>query len=294
MIRRGRTPFALVALVATAMLGVAAIPAGAQTEPEDDPYAPYRFTIGESAHEPEARVPEYVIGTDTRTQVLDTTKKLPRKVVHIVFTFPGQGDFQCTGSLIGPEVVATAGHCLYDTDNDVAATNFRVFPGRASRKSKPFGKCTATDSEAQVPQAYKDAIDSLSAEAVTYDFGAVQVDCDQTQTSVFDLAVYNFTNSNDVVLNLNAYHGDKAPGTQWKSKDITVFKFDDVPLVAYKVDTFGGSSGGGLQNKSLSGCTCILAINTLELQFTNGQLRNAGVIVTADVKQFFDDFESTG
>lgn len=290
MTLRGRTRLALVALCAIALTGAVAIPAAAQSEPESDPYAPYRFTIGESAHEPVAAVPEHVVGNDDRKQVLDTTKKLPRKVVHIVFTIPGQGDFFCSGSLIAPEIVATAGHCLYDTDNNVAATNFRVFPGRASRKSKPFGKCTASNLDAVVPQAYKDATDSLSVEAVTYDFGAVELDCEQTLSTVFDLAVYDFTQ--DVTLNLNAYHGDKPPGTQWKSKDITVGEFFDVPLVIYKVDTFGGSSGGGLQNKALSGCTCILVINTLEIQLENGQLRNAGVVVTADVKQFFDDFEA--
>ncbi len=288
---RGRTTrFALAALVTVALTGLAAIPAGAETEPEDDPYAPYRFTIAESAHEPKASVPEYVIGADSRKQVLNTTKQLPRKVVHILMTFAGQGDFQCTGSLIAPDVVATAAHCLYDTQADVAATNVRVFPGRASRKSKPFGKCSATGLGAVVPQEYKDAENTLG-DAIPFDFGAVQIACPQTMSSVFDLAVYEFTPN--VTLNLNAYHGDKPFGTQWKSKDLAVDEDDNQGLVFYLVDTFGGSSGGALQNKALSGCTCILAINTLEGQYA-GQPRNFGVIVTADVKQFFDDFESTG
>lgn len=68
-----------------------------------------------------------IIGSDTRTRVTDTTQAPFRYICNFEYNVPGRGRVAgCTGTLIGPRTVLTAGHCI-DT---IRATHLRVIPGR--------------------------------------------------------------------------------------------------------------------------------------------------------------------
>ena len=56
--------------------------------------------------------------------------QFPYKAIgKLLVTFPGQGDFVCSASVIRPHVVITAGHCIYDPDTQTWATNVTFYPG---------------------------------------------------------------------------------------------------------------------------------------------------------------------
>jgi V8-like Glu-specific endopeptidase len=65
---------------------------------------------------------------DSRTKVADTTAYPNRTIAYIAMTFPDGSVFSCTGTLVTPYVVLTAGHCIYDSRNGGYAARIRVSP----------------------------------------------------------------------------------------------------------------------------------------------------------------------
>lgn len=79
-----------------------------------------------------------VIGSDERRHVSPTTNPPWRSIVSLDVRF-SNGRGSCTGFFIGPRIIATAGHCVYDFDDGGGwATSVRVIPGRDGLK-EPFG-----------------------------------------------------------------------------------------------------------------------------------------------------------
>ncbi|MET1138381.1 trypsin-like serine protease, partial [Bacillus subtilis] len=79
-----------------------------------------------------------VIGSDDRTRVTNTTAYPYRAIVHISSSIGS-----CTGWMIGPKTVATAGHCIYDTSSGSFAGTATVSPGR-NGTSYPYGSVKST------------------------------------------------------------------------------------------------------------------------------------------------------
>ena len=82
---------------------------------------------------------EVIIGMDTRERLYTTTYPSRAKVL---ITFTGG---RCSGTMIGPNTVATAGHCVH-TGGSAGAwrprASFQIYPGRNGTAS-PYGVCTA-------------------------------------------------------------------------------------------------------------------------------------------------------
>jgi V8-like Glu-specific endopeptidase len=85
--------------------------------------------------------PQGVIGSDDRLRISPTTHAPWRTIVSLEVRF-GSQYVSCTGFFIGPRVVATAGHCVYDRAWGWA-NSVRVIPGRDGAV-EPFGSQYAT------------------------------------------------------------------------------------------------------------------------------------------------------
>jgi glutamyl endopeptidase len=179
-----------------------------------------------TAFESESKQAESVIGADTRVQVTGTTSYPYRTA--------GRIDIGCTGTLIGPRHVLTAGHCVYNISNDKWYSSLSFSPGQ-NGSSRPYGKI-----------AWKRAV---SVKGWTrdhkrnYDYAMIILAQDIGNTVGWmgygwksPMPKYN--------VNINGYPGDKPSGTMWHAycqmQIITTYR------LYYPCDTAGGMSGSGV------------------------------------------------
>ena len=100
-----------------------------------------------SALSAEAPEPEALSHAPVNRYEIEDTTSYPARVHGKVFlTFPGEGDFLCSGTVVGSpagNVVLSAGHCVFDAGfSDQWATNWMFVPGRHDGES-PFGEWVA-------------------------------------------------------------------------------------------------------------------------------------------------------
>jgi glutamyl endopeptidase len=172
---------------------------------------------------------EVIIGADTRERLYTTTYPTRAKVL---ITFTGG---RCSGTLIGPNTVATAGHCVHTGGSSGSwrpVSSFRIYPGRDGGLS-PYGSCTART-------LYSVAGWTGSANE-EYDYGAIKLNCTVGNT----VGWFGFvaTTPTYVPTIIGGYPGDK-PLTQWTSSDRV--RALTTRQLFYRNDTIGGQSGSAV------------------------------------------------
>jgi glutamyl endopeptidase len=167
-----------------------------------------------------------VIGADERVQV-NATGNYPYRAI-------GSIAIGCTGTLIGPHHVLTAGHCVYNVDNDKWYKRIDFSPGHNGSQF-PFG--TVGWKKALTVAGWTDHHDER------FDYALIILDRDiGSETGWFGFAYEE--PMRPYLININGYPSDKPEGTMWHAE----CQIDEVRAekVYYPCDTFGGMSGSSI------------------------------------------------
>ena len=194
--------------------------------------------------DPSLAAPSTVIGADNRTQVTNTTAIPWRRNAYIEISFPG-GSGSCTGWFAGPDLVVTAGHCVYNTTAGGWADAIRVVPGK-NGGSEPYG--------AQLAAAWGSVNGWVYNGLGEFDYGFIHLPNGNMGNQV---GWYRYGYFSDTYLqsignvNVTGYPGDKAAGTLWTDND---------PLgllgyysLNYAVDLYNGQSGSAVWYQGADG-----------------------------------------
>jgi glutamyl endopeptidase len=247
MRRQVKAAVAIVA-AAVAMAGVTISPPGGAPDPQEVlpsvrvisstrgditlPVVP-RPGFGQPRRQPVGT--ESVIGTDGRTWLRETTRYPNSAIGRLDFRSGGRS-YWCTGALIDPDTVLTAGHCVHDGSGSTTgwSTAMRFTPA-VNRGVEPFGECDGIEL-LTVPGWY-------ATGAETEDLGLVQLDCEVGhETGWLGVkAVPGAGALRNLPVHVRGYPGDMAWGSLWTMRDR--IRVSGARMVFYLNDTYGGESG---------------------------------------------------
>lgn len=240
------------------------------------------FTSATYADNPDTKTPqEAVIGLDTRHPI-NTPYDPPYNAVARI-TLGGKAF--CTGFLISPDTLVTAGHCLQNWIEDpttkqlsrwdIRAEHLKIYPGFDGNETNPFlGSCTvkATDTL----KGWREKGDPES------DLGVMKLDCSQANLT----NQFQFKSGSDklfeehISVTLSGYHGDKSSDyRQWESSGAVIGHTPN--MIFYDNDTTGGSSGSPVWVWS-NGLPVVVAIHTSSWE-NDDTIVNGGVRLTPDI-----------
>ncbi|HYO83924.1 MAG TPA: trypsin-like serine protease [Bryobacteraceae bacterium] len=171
---------------------------------------------------------ETVLGTDTRQRLYTTS--YPARATALI-TFSGG---YCTGWFYGPNVVATAGHCVHSGGTSGRwHTNVRVWPGY-NAGSAPYGS---------FPAKWVASVSGWTqSRDERYDYGVIKLSTNVGNTVGWFGLLALSGSLNGLPAITQGYPGDKSPAqSQWITSDEVGATHDR--QVFYKTDTFGGQSG---------------------------------------------------
>ncbi len=93
-----------------------------------------------------------IIGEDSRVKVNNTTLNPYQSITFIESKFNNVYE-DCSGTVIAPNKVITAAHCVYNPEHGGLTEQSKLTPG-LNGKIAPFGQFESND--IKVPQQYKD------------------------------------------------------------------------------------------------------------------------------------------
>lgn len=155
-----------------------------------------------------------IIGDDNRTRVKDTTKGPWCNTVRLLMKINGN-NYVGSGFMIGPNSVATAGHCVYSKSNGWASS-ITVIPA-VNGTSKPYGTATMTSMECG-GNWYKD-------ENNQDDWGIIRVNKNIGKSTGWLGLRWQSASYNNQYLYANGYPAEYCP--QYFEQPVTDSNFDE-------------------------------------------------------------------
>jgi V8-like Glu-specific endopeptidase len=184
-----------------------------------------------------------IIGpVDNRVQEIETSHFPLNTVCHLCREYPGQSCAGCSGTLISPDTVLTAGHCLWSLRYSGPPRAIHVMPGRTDRDTLPFGSARAAGF--WVPRGF-----ISGSERALWDFGVIRVAKPFRHTRRFmPLKALSEDELRDVAaryrLTVAGYPSDRPFGTLWSHSER--LKRITPRRVFYSVSTCPGHSGSAV------------------------------------------------
>lgn len=229
---------------------------------------------------------EAVLGTDSR-HAIDTPYTPPYNAIARI-TLDGQ--MFCSGFLISPDTLVTAGHCLqtWKTDAssgemvrlDAKAASLKVYPGFDGNSVTPLlGSCTVRET-ATLPEWHERG-------DKRYDLGIMRLTCTTPNLTNH----LRYAAPSDTLLagkpgvTLSGYHGDKQEDfRQWESSGTVTATTANWLL--YDNDAVAGSSGSPVWVMD-KGTPVVIGVHTYEY-VTDALATNIGTRLTPAIVRLLD------
>jgi V8-like Glu-specific endopeptidase len=233
--------------------------------------------------DPKAPVLEAVFGRGHERRWQEDTASPPWRAVCYLEIRGSTGRGQGTGWMISPDLLVTAGHCIYDANygGNGKATDIVAYPGRngGNFPYQPVA-CVVADAHPK----YRGGVDPK------YDIGILRLSRKiGVEIGWFGLAVYDLQHAMKSLVNLGGYPTSKSPqGSMWK--DAGRIESGDQHFFHYYIDTEKGMSGApvfwsdGQQRLAL-------AVHTT---WDPAKNINAGVRITDEIMDWIEPIKEAG
>ncbi|MDU9004494.1 trypsin-like serine peptidase [Sedimentitalea todarodis] len=192
-----------------------------------------------AAAEELGRVLEVIIGTDDRIRITNTTRQPWPRTVALRINMGGRF-FVGSGSIVSPDTILTAGHCVYMRSSKYGnrwAKDIEVIPG-SDGQTRPFGSVKA--------RSFRSVKGWVSQGKAEYDYGCIKLPSNAFAGKRLGHFGYAALPDSELLARrivLAGYPGDK-PFAQLWGMARRLSRVSSRQLF-YQHDTYGGQSGSG-------------------------------------------------
>jgi V8-like Glu-specific endopeptidase len=199
---------------------------------------------------------------DSRVHEIHTTRYPFNTICHLGRDF-GDGLWRgCSGALIGPRLVLTAGHCLFSPALGRAPARVRVAAGRRDRDTMPYGAIVSQ--RYYVPVPYTAPPGARSGDRREHDYGLVVLP--RPFPRIMRFMPLRALSTPEVerlrhraLITIAGYPADRPIGTMWRHTER--LKRVTPRRLFYTVDTCPGHSGSPIWYQAANGPN-ILGVHT--------------------------------
>ena len=228
-------------------------------------------TSAEKPVDPAFEGDRQVFGADDRVQITNTKKYPFTAIGYIEGKTKAGGYGSCSGTLIGPQTVLTAAHCLYNHEDKDWLSEVIFVPALNGPEDVPFGAYPAESTS--IVEGFVKNYQGFYGSVVPWDLGIITL----SKPIGNDLGWFGFKNYDDLAdfeANIVGYPGDKPGGTMWRATCDVISENIGYDYFQYDCDTYPGSSGSSVYHyDSSTKSRVVTGVNVAESPDTNTAVR---------------------